>query len=145
MKIKTVIKKYSNQFESKTRDNGERYIILKDGASEKLQNAVYEAHGELMPNDWIFSTFSSILSGLEGYEVECLEDIETYRHEIVDSLVDVYTSGLTSQLNSSVYFISYIDEAVKEYGATENVLMVAQYMAIDEVFSEVINLLEDSI
>ena len=66
------------------------------------------------------------------------------RSEIVDSLVDVYTSDLTEWLDSNNNNVYYLGEAQKELGIQEDgfkLLAMAQYMAIDEIFSEVIELL----
>lgn len=71
-----------------------------------------------------------------------MDDVEEYRHEIVDGLVDIYTYDLTSWLNNDISNTYYLDQAIQEYEAKENILPVAQYIAIDEIYSEVLNLLE---
>lgn len=138
-KLSKKIEGYSNQF--KTIKRGEDNIVVFDNESSELHEAVYKAHGDRVPNDFIFSKFWEILQSLEGYEIHSIDDVEEYRGEIVGSCTDVYTSNLTEWLNSSVYNTDYLDEAVKEFGATDNILGTAQYMAIDEIYSEVVGLL----
>lgn len=141
--LKEKIEGYLEGFEVIDR-KGEDIVVFSEKAGKDLKDAVYSAHGDRMPNDWIFDKFHSILSNLLEYNIENLDDMDEYRAEIVDGLVDVYTSDLTAWLNESNYNVYYMDEAVREYGeGTGNVLMMAQYMAIDEIFGEVYNLLTE--
>ena len=144
MKMQDKIKKYIKMFESKKRDNGDEYIVFSDTATEELKNSVYEAHGNTLPMDWIFGQYNDILEKLDEYTINSLDDVEEYRSEIVDGLVDIYTSDLTAWLNLSNYFVEYLDQAVQELGATENILSQAQYLAIDEIYGYVVTLLENS-
>lgn len=148
MKIYKQAKIYLDYFEIKDKpgsDNG-HIVVFKPGKPDKLQESVYDAHGDKMPDNWTFDIYHSILSNIVDYEPETIEALEEIRHEIVDGLVDVYTSSLTSWLashNSNAY---YLDEAVKEYGSPgegSNMLMLAQFMAIDEIFTEVYKLLNE--
>lgn len=145
MTINKLIKKYADQVVQSKRDDGSYYTHLIEDHDEELQEAIYKTHGDLFPHDWIYETFGAILDHLTGYTIECLEDMEEYRHEIVDGLVDIYTHDLTAWLHSSITFVYYLDEAVKEYGQADNILMMAQYMAIDEIFNEVLNLIEEGL
>ena len=145
MTIKNKINKYLNMFEIKER-NGDNIVVFKNNVSQDLRDSVYKAHGEHLPDDWIFDKYQSILSNLSDYDINSLDDIEDNRSEIVDGLVDVYTSDLTSWLNSHNDNVYYIEEAQKTFGAIDDgfqLLSSAQYIAIDEIYSEVINLLSD--
>lgn len=141
------IEQLSEQLTTKTikRDGEEEKTItvFADNACTELKDSVYKAHGQLLPSDWIFETYRRILEDLGNYEINTLDDVDEYRGEIVDGLVDVYTSDLTAWLNSSNYWVEYLGEAVTELGATDGfaILSGAQYRAIDEVYGEVINLL----
>ena len=139
--MKGKIKKYLNEFKVTTR--GDDTIVVFDEASPELRDAVMNAHGNMLPNDRVFDTFHSILSTLKDYDVESVNELEDLRHEIVDGLVDVYTSDLTQRLNSNINFTHYLDEAKKMDGG--NILMAAQYLAIDDIYSSVINLLDGSL
>jgi hypothetical protein len=129
-------------FETKKRheEDEESIVILKNGAPDELRDSVREAHGDRLPNDWIYATYEAILSTIAGYSIENERQLDDNRGEIVDGLVDVYTSELTGWLHESVYNVAYMDEAAKEYGQAETgdrMIAQAQYMAIDEIYSEV--------
>ena len=145
MKLSKKIQNYADMFEYKQRGD-ENICVFNNKASQDLKDSVYEAHGDLMPDDWIFNIYESILSDLINYDIETIEDIEDIRHEIVDGLIDIYNGELTSWLNSNLYFAEYVNEAKREFGASEeadiyNDIQLGQYKAIDEIFSYVIELL----
>ena len=142
MTIQQKAQEYYNQFETQKR--GEDPIVVFKNESEDLKDSVYKAHGDRLPEDWIFSIYHSILGSISDYEIEDEDDLQEKRSEIVDGLVDVYTSDLTAWLNSNNNNVYYIEEAQKEYGMQEDgfkLLAMAQYMAIDEIFGEVSSLL----
>lgn len=138
------IEKYLQMFEIKEVErNGEKktIVVFADNASEELKNSVRKAHGEQMPTDWIFDKYHSILDAMTQYND--IETIEDNRCDIIDGMVDIYTSGLTEWLNSSNYNISYLSNAIED-GAGDGfqALAQAQYKAIDEIFEEVLNLIK---
>lgn len=145
MKISKKIERYLNEFETKER-NEETIVVFKTNASQELKDSVHKAHGDRLPNDWIYDKYESILSTLSGYDINDIDDVEDNRHEIVDGLVDIYNSDLTSWLGSSYDNSYYVDEAKKEFGTSDEIykdIAMGQYMAIDEIYSEVVNLLSE--
>ncbi len=142
MTLTELIEFYSSKFESKQRGD-KSIIVLKDDAPEELSESVRDAHQGLFPNDWIYDTYDSIMSNLADYNPECIADIETYRHGIVDSLVEIYTYDLIQWYASSNHWGEYLTRAINELGATDNAIASAQYLAIDDIFSYVFDLLED--
>jgi hypothetical protein len=138
------IKYYADQFEVKTRTNGETYVCAPE-ADDQLQHALYEAQ---LPDDWTYSTFNAILERMQDYDTQTLEDFEgDYQSEIVDSLVDISTHDLTGWLHSHNSNVYYLTEVQEQYGAIEdgfNLLSMAQYMAIDEIYTKVYQLLEST-
>ena len=144
MTIQEKIEKYSNYFEIGTRNDGSKYTFLKDNTPAKLAVAVREAHGDRFPDDFIYSTFSDLLQRLSEYTINNMDDIENYRHEIVDGYVDIYTHDLIKWLASDIANVYYITQAIEEFGATDGfqVLSTAQYIAIDEVMNYVIGMFE---
>lgn len=79
------MQKLAEYFETKTRDNGEKYVTLKDERPEWLLAAVREAHCHTLPNDWVYA---ECLAAAEAYDEGTVsEDI----HDHVDARVDVYT------------------------------------------------------
>lgn len=138
------IEKYLSYFKTKKRGD-DTIVIFANNAPTDLRESLMEAHGERLPDDWIFDKYQSILDALTGYDIKNIDDVEENRTEIVDGLVDVYTSDLTAWLNSSDYNVYYITEAQEEYGIQTDgfkILQMAQYKAIDDIFSEVVNLLQ---
>lgn len=81
---------FAKHFETKTRDNGDRFTSLKDDRPEWLQDAVYAAHQGTMPNDWIYA---ECLATAEAFDAGELSD-EDNVHEFADARVDVYTKAL---------------------------------------------------
>lgn len=146
MELEKKIEEYLNQFERKNR--GEKVItVFKEDASQELKDSVRQAHGDNLPDDWIFETYKSILCDLSGYTIENENDLDNYRFEIVDGLVDVYTVDLTAWLHSNNNNVYYLEDVQKEQGLIEDgfqLLAAAQYMAIDEIYGEVVSLLINS-
>lgn len=146
MKIKTKIQNYINDFEPvvKQVDNSTIWF-LKDSADKDLKQSVYDAHEGSYPKDYIYGTYLCILENLLNYDIENIDDIDDIRHELVDSMVDIYTYDLTEWLHSDNSNVYYLDKAINEYGCKNGfeLLATAQYIAIDEVFEYVFNLLKD--
>jgi hypothetical protein len=67
--------------------------------------------------------------------IEELEELEMT--EAIDNAVDIYNYDLTQWLSASDDNIYWLDEAVNQYEAKTNILGVAQYCAIEEVFGKV--------
>ena len=142
--IEKVINDTLAQFEVVKRGDNS-IVVLKQDAPEALRDSVHSAHGDRLPDDWIYDKYQSILSTLAGYTITDADGLEDNRAEIVDGLVDVYTSDLTAWLNSHNANVYYMTEAQEEYGAQTDgfkLLMSAQYMAIDEIAGEVISYLQ---
>lgn len=124
-------------------DDAKTITIYKETAPDALKDSIRAAHGDRMPDDWIFSTYESILSTFDGYTINSADDLEEHRAEVVDSCVDVYTSDLTAWLASSVYNVEYLDEAMSEYEPKDGIglLTYAQSIAINEIAGHVIEYL----
>lgn len=143
MKYNRKVEYYLSFFEQKKRGD-DTITILKNNAPAELQESVHNAHGNRLPNDWIYDKYESILSNISGYDD--YSNIDNIRPEIVDGLVDCYTSNLTEWLNDNNSNVYYISEALENFGNGNNdgfaLLAQAQYLAIDEIFSKVASLLE---
>lgn len=139
--MKTKIENYLKMFEIKEVErNGEKksIVVFADNASEDLKDSVRKAHGDRLPSDWVFDKYHSILDAMLQYN-----DIEDNQSEIVDGLVDVYTGNLTEWLNSNNNNVYYLTEAIDQYEIKDGfrALATAQSLAIDEIYGEVMNLL----
>src|SRR3990167_5483241 len=141
--IENIIVETLTWFDNVKRED-ENITVLKHEAPEPLRNSIYNAHGDRLPDDWIYDKYHSILDALAGYTIESADDIDEQRAEIVDGLVDVYTFDLTAWLNSHNSNVYYLTQAQEEYGAQTDgfqLLMSAQYVAIDEIYSEAMSYL----
>ena len=137
------IEKYLSFFEYKKRGN-DNIVILADNAPQDLQDSISKAHGNCLPYNWIFDKYRSILDALMQYNINSSDDLNNNRSEIVDGLVDPYTSNLTAWLNSSNYNVYYITEAQEEFGPETDgfkILQMAQYKAIDDIYGHIVDLL----
>lgn len=131
-------------FKSGKRAEGVSYVYLEDNADKKLIDSVHEAHGDKLPNDWVYGTYADLMQKVTEYDLKNIDDLEEVRHEIVDGYVDIYTHDLTKWLASDNNNVYYLGEAINE--GIDNLdgfqaLAMAQYKAIDEVMNEVISLL----
>lgn len=144
--LQNQIKTFSEMFTVKKRDNGNSFVIFTDNASDSLKNAVQKAHGDDLPSDWVFGTFADLLQSLSDYNINSLDDVDIYRDEIVDNYVDIYTANLTAWLASNINNLYYLTEALEQSDEKDGfkILALAQYIAIDDVFSHISQLLKDS-
>lgn len=129
-------------FEVKKRGE-EDIVVLKEGYPEELLESVHKAHGNRLPVDWVYEKYFSILSSMADY-VMTEDKLDEYRGEIVDGLVDIYTYNLTKWLSGNIYNVYYLTEVLEEYGNIKDgfrLLAMAQYKAIDEIYSEVVDYL----
>jgi len=146
--LKELISFYSEQFEGKTRDNGERYVIIGEKGTDELREAVKEAHGEGLPSDFVYGTFADSLQSLEDYiDLETMEDMENIEYEIIDGQCDIYTKGLTEWLNSDISNVYYLTEVLEETDVKDGfqLLVMAQARQVGEVFSSVKKFLEEQL
>ena len=109
-----------------------------------------DAHGDMMPDDWRYELISAVLDAIKDYgygngDAEP-NDLDAWRHEIVDGLVDIYTHDLTAWLHSNVTRYAYCDDAAEEMGDpddTINRLQCGQFMEIEEIFSALVDFLRE--
>ena len=154
--IQTKIQNYINEFETKQRDDGTSYTYLKDIKSEngaKLYNALHKFNGSYPSNETCSTCLSCLENIIEYFNWEDddeikLEKLRDISSEIVDGMVDIYYSNILKWLSSDLNNVYYITQALEEFGEGEfkdgfRLLSTAQYLYIDEIMQEVINLLED--
>jgi hypothetical protein len=143
--INKKIENYLTYFEYRTNNDGSQFVTLKDNAPEELRASIKNAHLELLPDDWIYNMYHLILASIHDYGVSSIDEIEENRYEIIEYLVDCYTSELTAWLNSNVSYVNYLTQALQEGVEVKDgfqALQLAQYFAIKDIFDEVINLLQ---
>ena len=121
---------------TKTRDNGDSFVCLKNDRLEWMQTLTRIAHSDQMPNDFRYEFIESALTALANHN-----DLDDAR----DSLeADIYTSELTAWLHSRNDRTWYVDEAIREFGKGEtldNDLMMGQLFERYEVFDLIVDYL----
>lgn len=86
--MKTI--KLGSFFVTRKRDNGETFVALTDDRPEWLLDAVHEAHGSDLPNDWIYRECEATCDAIdEGWLTD-----EDNVHEFANGRVDIYTRDL---------------------------------------------------
>lgn len=138
MKGKTAVKticevaqEMFNNMETKERSTGESFICNKEEINWQ-KDIIHKAHGESLPDDYIYQFINATLSQLIDSNVET----EEQAHEVIDGLEpDVYTSDLTKWLNSSNNRVYYLTEALSDYGSKDGftALRIAQQLEKQEV------------
>ena len=121
---------------------GDKVTVVKDSSLYKI---VYDLHDGMLPNDWIFDRLDSLISNSLDYDFDTKDELENYRHEIVDSLIDIMTSDLLEWQES---FSHFTDEAREEglgdsTTGVDSQIQAGQYLILDRMFNEVINLIEE--
>jgi len=140
------IKEMLESFDTVKKSNGEIIIILKVNSPEWVRDIVHKAHGDKLPDDWIYTWVYHTVDYIHGAYLDNVEEMEDLIPEIVDYLIDIYTSELTRWLHSRPDRICYIDE-VEGRGEMNgfDLLQAAQAVEIDEVVNIVIHELIDKI
>lgn len=145
--IQEAAEHFGAQFELRKRADATEYWARKDTSlpleegDSTLEALVVAAHDnrEWFPDDVRYKYLVDALDIL----ADCEDENEYY--ERLDSDVDIYTSDLTAWLHSNNKRVSYLDEAVSEYGAVPNLLNAAQFIERREVFEAVKGVLEELI
>lgn len=117
MTLIETLDQFAAQFQRKTRDNGEEFICLRDGAPNWIVNAMFAAHdhGDMMPNDWSYRIAADVVCQLCS-DVGNGSDIADAADYAVDAAVPCYNAERTDWLASHLHRGFYVDEAVSEYG-----------------------------
>lgn len=152
---KTTIQRHLNRFAScleyqTTSKEGEKksgYFSFKLDVIGNKENKLYPYYCILsdIVNDsgtdtrhaylWLNSALITLLEATQDLYIESIQEIEEFDFtQDIDEEVDIYTSDLTAWLASSNNNIYWLDEAVNQLEAKTNILGLAQYCAIQELF-----------
>lgn len=126
-------------FETRERgDDGDTFVTLRDDAPDWLVDAVREAHGDEMPNDWRYEISARIFDALT-------DDPTADRHELADGLVDIYTGARLAWLAADIGRAGLVDEACDELGIDLGGIVdqvgAGQYVVI----SQMVDIIADAI
>lgn len=138
--LKTLADQMYQAFEIKHRDSGETFVALKDDAPDWMTDAIHDAHGDMMPDDW---RYQACMEAAEA--IADADDIDSARDSFMDA-VDVYNSDLMRWLDSHGSRTDYVDQAVEDYGWPDGGLMqaiaIAQSIERGEVWDAIVAHLE---
>lgn len=121
--------------ETGPREDGEPYVRLREGAPKWMQDMVYDAHGDMLPDDWRYACIRSAVDWIaDGNDPD-------------DS--GGFTGARFAWLISHLSRSGYVDEAADEFGAetvyVDNIVSaigMGQYMEASEVFGYVLSAIE---
>lgn len=141
--IVTVAKEIYDNMEYKTRDNGDRYCVLKDDVQWQ-SDIIRESHLDRLPDDDIYDRINTILGVIYELDEEANED--NIKEAIYSIEPDCYTSDLTKWLNSNNQNVYYLDEAL-ELGCTDGFQLLAQTQSayIQEIGNALISAIQEYI
>jgi hypothetical protein len=139
--LQSLAREMSLAFESATRtSSGETFRKLRDTAPEWMTTVCRLAHddGSLLPDDSRYAFIEQAVDALAEHEDadkarDCLEP-------------DVYTSELTAWLYSQNSRVSFLSDALAEYGSFRDgfeLLAAAQMIEKEEVFQQVLDALHE--
>jgi len=144
--ISTIAAEMYEAFESFKRDGSETTIYkLRDGSPDWMTDVVYDAHGDMFPEDWRYEAIMDAVSHIADADVETADDLDS--HEFAESAVDVYTHDRLRWLASHLDRVGYVDDAVEQLGHSEQGIVGdiggGQYLEYSEVFGSVAQALAD--
>lgn len=100
---------------------------------EWVANAIYEAHDDIMPNNWVYEVahdaFAAIHDGVGSYSDDVLTGF-------ADS-ADMYNADLLNWVRDYPAASGFIDEAVSEFGGAKDFfhsIQMGQYEARSMIF-----------
>lgn len=105
---------------------------------EWVRDMTFEAHGDLLPDDYIYNWIAEVLDLFAYSGCETEEQAENNIYEVLEA--DIYTASLTAWLASNINRVYYLDEAISE-GAKDGfqLLAMAQLQEKQEVARIVLN------
>lgn len=125
-------------------------VTLKDDAPETVRDAVYSAHGDELPNDFVYERFYEMLVNVEEQRAYGVEWDDIYVGQIAEDAQNIYTSGLLQWLaEMPAHRMAWCDEVLSESSPTDTVdlLMEGQWRHLSYIAEHVIELVrafEDS-
>lgn len=140
MNVNELMAQAAKAFQTKTRDNGERFTCLCDAAPEWLSDDISTIHGtDMFPDDWRYGVIAGAARDLADIDSSEWEDSV---FEVADAYADDYTGPALAWLTPSR--VEDVNEALREFGTNDliNAIACAQQneaRAIIERLIEVVN------
>ena len=86
----TTTRKLGSYFVKGKRNNGETFVTCTDDRPEWLHDAIHEAHGSDLPDDWVYAECEAACDAIDDGSLTGDDSV----HEFADARVDVYTRDL---------------------------------------------------
>ena len=134
-KIQKLSTEIADNLTSKQRDNGNSFYCIKDNAPSWVNDVMYNCHADMLPDDYKYQFINEAACALS--DADDFDDIQLE--------ADIYTSDLTSWLNSNNSRVYYLTEALEEgFEITDGfqLLAYAQQKEKQEVLYSLISELE---
>lgn len=113
MTIKCLAKELFDQLELKTRIDGTDFFSLK--SHEKwMIDVCRKAHGEFMPNDYVYKAIVEALDCILGASGESESDIKESVFANNQIEAEIYNNDLLAWVSNNLYFAQYVDTALTE-------------------------------
>lgn len=130
---------FARQFVRRTRPDGKLFVALATDAPDWMFDAVREAHGTAMPNDWIYTACAHAAEAL-AETLAYGEDLDDAAHSFADSNADLYTESLVRWLADVPTAWSWCDEAAQDFGVAEDAnlckrIQTGQYLQLRTIFA----------
>ncbi len=126
----------ADAFEARTRADGTDYTCLIDDAPEWARDAVMAAHGDALPNDWMYSACADAARDIA--ERGCAD--EESAHIWADEAVDVYHYALARWLADVPGAWDACEEARDECGgqvdSLNDLLRRGQFKMLASIYQE---------
>lgn len=120
--------------------NEDTIITVRDDAPEWVTDLCRDAHGTMLPDDFIFATIAECLDAI----IEADGDTDSIELE-----ADIYNGQLTTWLSSSNIRIGYVDDAMEQNGlgglgsGIIEMIQAGQHLEKTEILSCVVSSLEN--
>jgi len=125
---------FCEAFETRTRDNGDKFTCLTVESPSWMTDILRECHGDMFPDDTKYNMIQECADSLREYKSLGTDNV----FEIADGLVDIYNSDRTDWLSSHLSRAYYIDAAQEEGLLTEDAdtftrIGVGQFKEYEEI------------
>ena len=134
-------KPLASHFVTKKRGRGPKaptFVTLRDNAPDWLRAAVYAAHCEDLPNDWIYSECLAACEAIDAGDLGAGAYPEDTIHGYADSRVDIYTRDLYQWAADFCLSGTYAQarenaDSRGNSGEVEDSIKFYQYLAIENI------------
>lgn len=121
--------------EWRKRSDGTEFVCRKDGSPEWLKDLSWAAHGNSLPDDWIYEQIANCLESISD------NDCEDDALEAAESAIDVYSSDLLDWAKGRGW---YVDDAIRDGARTlDTAIMQGQQTMIGEIFDSIVSFLDN--